>query len=603
MWNDFNKRQRMIIKNQNHYNTCGKCIDLFTAPYREGFKNFQKFHEAISSPPVHLKREPISKGKKIALFAKGLLYCLPIINRIIYLAVKLLCKHQIDTKPNPAKQRTKAPSNPTSGIKIEENKESLCPKDVKLHILSYLGSADLSNMARVNKNYQELADIAKIQRVNREKCSLTELGSNFENILELLKRHGDKLEYLGVSYDIEKSLEVLKYCPNLKHLTISFCNIQDSGLAQIISNDFPRLETLCLTRNHVTCEGIKALAASNHFPKLKTLYLVSNSVDVEGMTAFAASPHFSQLEELKFSHADNFENFDQQLEVFASSPNFPRLRSLNLEANRIGFRGMQALANSPHFINLETLNLNSCKLDFNSLESFAGSRNFPKLHSLDLHSINSFEAEENSRRLIRDPDFYKDIQKLAASPYFPNLQELDLSDNLLNDESLESLANSSHFPQLHTLKLGGNNFSSKSIKAFADSIYFPELKKLNLSSVDIDDEGCAALANSPHFSKLISLYLSSKKIQTKGAVDFAASPNFPKLQELCLYSIFSDEGVRALIHSQHFPLLKKLVLSPYQIKEKALRKLVLSEKCPKKLKMELDYIDNQHTNNSSTRSS
>lgn len=594
----------MIVKNQRvNTGICTRLFDQFAAPYREGFKNFKLFHEAISTPQNHTKQQPLSIGKKIILIVKGVVYCIPIITRIIFLAMKLLKEHRKEDQKPIIKQPIH--TSPKVHIKFEDNKEHLCPNDVKLHILSYLNPKNLKHMARMNKEYLKLSDTAKIQWINRNKVSLSRLRLTHENLVKLLKRVGDKLEYLEGD-NIDKILELLPYCPNLKHLIVSQNNLPDIGIAQLVSKDFPQLKILRLSGSQGG-EGIKALAQSNHFPKLKNLSLQANDLSVDAMCAFAASPHFSQLEELDLS-ANNPRDFNQQLEILASSPHFPNLLSLNLSNNGISIEGMLPFANSPHFSKLQRLDLSRCFINHEVLEALANSRNFPKLQFLDLDSNNCLTIGiENPIEVVRYPSFYKGIQKFAASPHFPELEELNLCGNLLNDESLESLATSANFPQLQTLNLGGNNYSSQGIKAFAESTFFSELKKLNLGGTQMDDEGCSALANSPNFPQLRYLGLGGNGIRNTGAIDFANSPHFSKLQELHFDpNCIQDEGIRALIRSPHFPELTVLNLEDSRsIQEKALRKLINSEEpetCPKKLKTELDTIDHQKIIHTSTRS-
>lgn len=84
-----------------------------------------------------------------------------------------------------------------------------------------------------------------------------------------------------------------------------------------------------------------------------------------------------------------------------------------------------------------------------------------------------------------------------AQVNFPNLRELDLSDNRFKDDSLPSL---SKFPRLNTLRIAGNKVTELGAKHFSS---LRELETLDIGCTPLGNAGVQVLSQAiPHVRHL-----------------------------------------------------------------------------------------------------
>lgn len=85
---------------------------------------------------------------------------------------------------------------------------------------------------------------------------------------------------------------------NLRELDLSENGLTDETCSALAAADFGRLERLALCNNHITADGIAALARASHLARLRSLNLYANPVGPDGGRAILASRYWTGLTEL-----------------------------------------------------------------------------------------------------------------------------------------------------------------------------------------------------------------------------------------------------------------------------------------------------------------
>jgi len=135
------------------------------------------------------------------------------------------------------------------------------------------------------------------------------------------------------------------------------------------------------------------------------------------------------------------------LRVFAKSPQLARLEVLQLPWNQITDAGAAVLASSPHLGNLKALDLSSNVLGPGGLRRLGRSKSLRGLRSL---------VVKNCRLWADSP------KALTEANFWPNLVELDLSENRIADAS--ALLAVPPPPNLAALVLRGNPLAEVEVK-------------------------------------------------------------------------------------------------------------------------------------------
>jgi len=159
-------------------------------------------------------------------------------------------------------------------------------------------------------------------------------------------------------------------------------NIGDKTLAMLAAcPNLSRLESLDLTQNRVTTEGVRAVAHSPILTRLTKLSLYANTVGDATYEMLVASPlgarmtewsvdghagvtseaarilarsaHLTHITAISFSNTDIT---DAGVEALASAEHLASVRDLDFRNTNLTHRGAMAVARSPVFANLERLN-------------------------------------------------------------------------------------------------------------------------------------------------------------------------------------------------------------------------------------------------------
>jgi uncharacterized protein (TIGR02996 family) len=193
---------------------------------------------------------------------------------------------------------------------------------------------------------------------------------------------------------------------------------------------------------------------------------------------------------------------------------------------------------------------------------------------------------------------------LSRSPHLVHLEELDLRDSGIDDEGLGAIALSANLPRLRRLNIAQNRFLTPSgLVALCTSPLAARLEELNLSRLPCADAAVRSLRSAP-LPELKVLDLSecqSLSAETLGIVSEGA----PRLERLAVrrgnisapgvtrisaasalvdldlyYNEFGDDGVDALLRSEHLGRLERLNVSVCGIGPDAATRLLRMAQLP-----------------------
>jgi uncharacterized protein (TIGR02996 family) len=248
---------------------------------------------------------------------------------------------------------------------------------------------------------------------------------------------------------------------------------------------------------------VRGLVRSRHLAGLRSLDLDFQRIGNEGMQALGQAAGVGPLEALYLEHG---------------------FWSIDLKHDLPATLDLRPLADSPHRDHLTTLYLGNNEM---IAESFAALGNFPRLTTLTLGRVEPAAAKVlvgapplAGLRLLRIGSRSSRVETtraLAGSPHLAGLVALELPHCGLSDASARVLAASPHLTNLRHLDLAANHFSDTAAQEMADSPLLAKLLTLNLRNNRIGDTGAKALAASPHLTDLRQLDLRWNEVGPEGA--------------------------------------------------------------------------------------
>jgi hypothetical protein len=156
---------------------------------------------------------------------------------------------------------------------------------------------------------------------------------------------------LGYNRAGSAAASALGRCTALKHLRMSANRLGNEGArALALAGTKWRLDSLDVSDNQITVEGIAELARAEWLQSLQRVVLTRNRFGDEGAKCLAAStmrPRSLELNECAMG--------DAGAAALAASPVLSCVETLGLGDNRIGEEGLAALINSPFLGNVRTL--------------------------------------------------------------------------------------------------------------------------------------------------------------------------------------------------------------------------------------------------------
>ncbi|XP_023770185.1 uncharacterized protein LOC111918793 [Lactuca sativa] len=264
---------------------------------------------------------------------------------------------------------------------------------------------------------------------------------------------------------------------HLKEMDLSRCSkVNDAGIKHLLS--IRTIETLCISETSVTTNGVTLLSSLKKISKLELGGLFITD------TALVSLRVLTNLQHLDIWGSD-VTNEGASILV-----KFPNLNFLNLAWTKV-----TVLPNLP---SITCLNMSNCTI-----------------HSIFKGGFNDNDNKATLKKLILSGTSFKDVTK--AFSYFDPiclsfldlsnsslrdlsfllsmkaLENLDLSGNLIGDDSVEFIA--SVGANLETLNLSNTRVTSAGVGILAGHV--PKLETISLSSTPIDDLAISYIAMIP----------------------------------------------------------------------------------------------------------
>ncbi len=193
------------------------------------------------------------------------------------------------------------------------------------------------------------------------------------------------------------------HCQYLDSLDLGFNGITDRGIQALArGGNMPQLTTLALNDNdHITSDGLSALARSTSFSALRHLDISGNDIDERGIAAVVASPTLGRLQHFRWN---TNRIGDAGIAILTSSNLLARLlksdHTLVIRDNGIGPSGAHLLADCPALAYCRTLDLSNNYLGDSGIAALVRS---PYLTRLKVLRLARNQLTDNGLATIHDP--------------------------------------------------------------------------------------------------------------------------------------------------------------------------------------------------------
>ena len=315
--------------------------------------------------------------------------------------------------------------------------------------------------------------------------------------LEILHLEGIKITSTGVEAIIDK-------WPKLKLLNLSSNNIKDECFKILSRGNWPLLETLNLDNIDVSKKALIHFLVNSHWPNFKKITLPKYFDENDLRLAYNfIQKDLSQVEDLELN---NLQIAEAQIDLIINKNQnrFPRLKYLNLSDNDLStIVGTISLMDCPL---LEQLHLENTKLTLKRFESIVN-----------------------------------------QSKWLHHLKHLNLSNNEITDDGI-SLFALAEWPLLQELNLKNTKITQQGINSLVGKINLPHLRKIDISENDIFDEGLETLVLGD-WPLLEHLVFSKTQVTSKGTITLLENFKWPNLHQLrqSLYESPFDYNLPELI--------------------------------------------------------
>lgn len=318
------------------------------------------------------------------------------------------------------------------------------------------------------------------------------------------------------------------------------------------------LQALRITR--LTEDNVKKVAISPVLKQITELSLENNPLRDKNTKVFFENAQLSSLKSLDL-HTTELSGHRAAMTTLARAPFMQQLEMLRISDNPIGDAGFKQLAEIGDG-SLRTLYASRLGLTGDSGTFLSESPFFANLEILDIHG-----------NWLGDAGV-----ALMAGGGNPTLKELDLSSNEIGDWGVEQLASFPRVSRLRKLNLMANHIGSSGVVALAESPYLTCLEELELGrGSQASDIGAIAIARSRSMGNLIMLDLDGNGIGPEGVRALASSPHMKKLQHLYLSeNDLGSAGARAIADSEHLRQLRSLMIVNCDIGDEGCKALMQS---------------------------
>lgn len=322
----------------------------------------------------------------------------------------------------------------------------------------------------------------------------------------------------------------------------------------------------------------------------------------DGMTGEVVAALVNAPQVMRLSHLEVTGVTDDALEALARWPGLRSLRSLSLTHGRArvsplcalldtlreggGLRELAVtgclrdpevavLACSPALAHVERLCLRHMDLHADSMRVLASSNALEHLRSLEI-SLNfrsaglaELQGSAVARSLTKLSLVNNQLGDEIMEPLLKleQLQELDLSHNMITYRGLCMLAESERMAGLTKLNLGYNKISDRGVVALAQAPALGALKTLNLSANEISDEGVLALSKREDMHALTRLELIYNEPDSSALEVLVRAPLARRLKRLSLSCVDGGGLARALARTPMLSGLRTLKIARTPLKD------------------------------------
>ena len=360
--------------------------------------------------------------------------------------------------------------------------------------------------------------------------------SNLRSILYELLLRFPNIPSFHFSHNTNMDALLLQTCSSLQKLDVSFNCFGNKG-ADAIANvlkQCPLILELNIASNHIGSGGAKALAKALIIcTKLEKLVLHSNDIRTEGVQALAKSmEHWPNFTSLDVSSNSLTSEAAKVLATGLKKCPSCTFQEIHIRNNAIGDSGLISLASVLELNKCTTLDISSNGISSTGLKVIAG--NLKNIQQLDISdnflddemilaehaSLNKLTVRriDPEKRLFKLSNFANVIRRNSSS-----LLVLDISQINQNFEPLAS--NFKKCIQLRELNISHNPLarSLSSLAALSSSLScLSQLTTLSLSFAQIEPEGAKLLANGLiSCTNLSKLLINNNNIGDVGAAAIA----------------------------------------------------------------------------------
>lgn len=276
-----------------------------------------------------------------------------------------------------------------------------------------------------------------------------------------------------------RSLLRSPYLNQLRHLSLSKMQLQDKALRHVMTQmACRRLETLDVADNLLSRDTVTYLADYGWSQQLQALNLSSNPIGDMGVRALSRTGRWRYLNTLELSDIRMGSAGMMQL---ATSPVLEHLHTLVLDHNAMYYDGVGALAKSGRLTALKHLSLGGVQPGLAGVRALCQSAFWPQLEVLSLRGDVGFGLGDRGAEVLAGVDFevkhldlsqnqlkQRAIEHMVRASWFGQLDFLDVSDNQLDDVSVEILLQHANQETLKDLLLANNPVSASLMDRLGD---------------------------------------------------------------------------------------------------------------------------------------
>lgn len=320
-----------------------------------------------------------------------------------------------------------------------------------------------------------------------------------------------ELDYDEIDAD---GLAGMRQSAQIHELELSGNHLTHEQIVRLLASPYwTRLRSLDISRNPLLPETGRVLAASPILDRIETLLAASSGLGYEGITAIVHSPRAAKIEMLR---AEGNDLDDGAVLSILQSPHLKSLKYLNLGESSFTPETLGLLGNAVFAAQLQGLFLNRCNLTQDHLQVLA---------SLPLPAIIALYLDDNELNSAA-------AKCLAAAPWSRQITMLSLMRCNLERNAAAELARGD-WPNLDDVGLSFNRLEDDGVEQLSQSSSIHVTGELDLRSVGCGLRGAEAIASGPAFQSVTTLLLSDNPIGSKGG-KLLAQGAFPNLERLDL---------------------------------------------------------------------